>query len=342
MVHATLRDLLFRRRRYLISILGCGLVFAMSLVMTGLADAFPLEWRRTVKAIGARSFITPSQLSGPFTGVSPFEAERLPEGVEPLAFAVQTATAEEPVSVAVFGLDRGSPSIPAAVEGRAPRKAGEVLVSDRSTYEIGDHFGIAGHRLRVVGLMDSLSVNGGMPVVVLSLEEAQKILYRGLPAVSSGIVRSSDPPSVGDGLQVQAADAAIEDAVRLLASARKSINFMKVLLWLVAALIVGSVTFLSVIERLRDFAVFKTIGTPVRSIAGSVMLQSVVVALFSSLLGIALGQLIAPVFPLPVAVSGLAMVLLPALGIGVGLVASLLGLSRVLRVEPALAFGGAA
>lgn len=342
MVHATLRDLLFRRRRYLISIIGCGLVFAMSLVMTGLADAFPLEWRRTVEAIGARSFVTPSQLSGPFTGVSPFEVERLPEGVEPLAFAVQTATAEEPVSVAVFGLEYGSPSIPTAVEGRAPNKIGEALVSDRSAYEIGDRFGIAGHRLRVVGLMDSLSVNGGMPVVVLSLEEAQKILYRGLPAVSSGIVRSSDPPPAGDGLQVQAADDAVEDAVRLLASARKSINFMKILLWLVAALIVGSVTFLSVIERLRDFAVFKTIGTPVRSIAGSVMLQSVVVALLSSLLGIALGQMIAPVFPLPVAVSGLAMVLLPALGLAVGLTASLLGLSRVLRVEPALAFGGVA
>jgi len=40
--------------------------------------------------------------------------------------------------------------------------------------------------------------------------------------------------------------------------------------------------------------------------------------------------------------SAMFVAVLPALGLAVGLTASLLGLSRVLRVEPALAFGGVA
>ena len=39
-----------------------------------------------------------------------------------------------------------------------------------------------------------------------------------------------------------------------------------VLLWIVAALIVGSVIYLSALERTRDFAVFKAVGVSTRSV----------------------------------------------------------------------------
>lgn len=348
MIHAAVRDLFHRRRRYLISSFGCALVFAMSLVMTGLSAAFGVEWQRTVEALGAEGFLTPAQLSGPFTGASPFEAERLPDGAAPLAFAVQTATAtgttaSEPVTVAMMGVQAGSTHEPRVSGGRQLSGTGEVLASNRSPFGVGDRVRISGRSFEVVGTLAELSVNGGMPGVVVSLADAQEILFRGLPLVTAGIVAGDvgavAPPS---GLQVQTAAAATEDALRLLASARRSIDFVKVLLWVVAALIVGSVTFLSVIERLRDFAVFKAIGTSAGSIAAGVVLQAVALALVSSLLGAAIGWLIAPAFPMPVAISATATVLLPALGSAVGAVASLFGLSRVLRVEPALAFGGAA
>ena len=54
MWQATLRDLQWRRRRFLIAITGTALVFAMSLLMSGLSASFTLETDRTSKAIGAR------------------------------------------------------------------------------------------------------------------------------------------------------------------------------------------------------------------------------------------------------------------------------------------------
>ena len=153
MVHAALRDLLFRRRRYLISTFGCGLVFAIGLVMTGLSDAFPVEWERTIQALGAKSFVTPAQLSGPFSGASPFEGDRLPAGVDPMAFAVQTATLDEPITVAMLGLVPRSASVPEIESGRGFENAGEAIVSTRSPFGIGDTILVSSHELRVVGTL---------------------------------------------------------------------------------------------------------------------------------------------------------------------------------------------
>jgi putative ABC transport system permease protein len=113
-----------------------------------------------------------------------------------------------------------------------------------------------------------------------------------------------------------------------------------ILLWIVAVLIVGSVVYLSALERLRDFAVFKAIGTTTRAILGGLALQALVVALLAALLGVGLAQLLGPLFPMIVAVPVGAYLALPVVAIVIGLLASLAGLRRVVKVDPALAFGG--
>ena len=343
MIHTAIRDLLYRRRRYLISTIGAGLVFAMSLIMTGLSDAFPAEWERTIDKLGAEAFVVPTDLSGPFTGASPFEAGILPDSVEPLAYAVQTATGDKAITVGMFGITPGTTTEPKVVAGEQLGAPFELLASDLAPFEIGDRVTMAGKEFTVVGNLGKQSTNGGMPTVMIALADAQEILFRGLPLATSGVVPGGvDTSGLVRGFRVQSAVDAQADALRVLASARQSIDFIKALLWLVAALIVGSVTFLSVIERLRDFAVFKAIGTSTSHIAAGVMLQAVVLATLSAVIGVALGSAIAPTFPMPVVISAATMALLPALGLAVGLLASLFGLSRVLKVEPAIAFGGAA
>ncbi|WP_308217890.1 FtsX-like permease family protein, partial [Mycobacterium tuberculosis] len=72
---------------------------------------------------------------------------------------------------------------------------------------------------------------------------------------------------------------AVNDLVRPLKVAVNSISIVAVLLWIVAVLIVGSVVYLSALESLRDFAVFKAIGPPTRSIMAGLALQALVIAL---------------------------------------------------------------
>ena len=51
---AALRDLQWRRRRFVIAILGTAVVFAMTLVLTGLANGFRVESRRALGADAAQ------------------------------------------------------------------------------------------------------------------------------------------------------------------------------------------------------------------------------------------------------------------------------------------------
>ena len=115
---------------------------------------------------------------------------------------------------------------------------------------------------------------------------------------------------------------------------------MKILLWIVAACIIGSIVYLSAMERTRDFAVFKATGTSNGALGGGLALQAVILAVAAAVLASVIAMLLAPVFPLPVEIPTSAFVILFGIAIAVGLLASLAGLRRAVKVEPALAFGG--
>jgi len=89
------RDLQWRRRRFVIAVIGTGVVFAMTLILTGLANGFRAEARHTVDSLGIDTYLIKAGAVGPFLGAAMFptaEAQavgRVP-GVEsaiPLVFA---------------------------------------------------------------------------------------------------------------------------------------------------------------------------------------------------------------------------------------------------------------
>ena len=122
-----------------------------------------------------------------------------------------------------------------------------------------------------------------------------------------------------------------------------SVNLIRILLWLVAALIIGTMTYLSALERQRDFAVLKAVGASTRTLLASLALQAVLIALVSVVVAVVLQYFIAPAFPLKVRVPARAFWQLPLLALVISLVAGAVGMRRVARSDPALAFaaGGA-
>ena len=72
MLIAALRDLQWRKRRFAIAIVGTGLVFAMTLVLTGLANGFRVEATRTVDSLQLDAFLVKSGATGPVLGSSAF------------------------------------------------------------------------------------------------------------------------------------------------------------------------------------------------------------------------------------------------------------------------------
>jgi putative ABC transport system permease protein len=229
---------------------------------------------------------------------------------------------------------------PKIVEGRAGTKPGEIVV-DKSLHNtpIGKTLIIGGKPFTVVGKTSGLSYFAGTPTVLLSLKDAQDLALFGQPMISSIVVKGhvANPPG---GLRVVSNAAAIKDLRRPLQKATGTINILQFLLWLVAAGIIGSVLYLQAIERTRDFAVFKATGVKSSSLVGGMALQAIILAILSAAVAIVLGYLLAPLMPMVVSIPSSTFYVLPIVAVIVGLISSVSGLRRAVRVDPALAFGG--
>jgi putative ABC transport system permease protein len=106
-------------------------------------------------------------------------------------------------------------------------------------------------------------------------------------------------------------------------------------------MIIGTMVYLSALERRRDVAVFKAVGASTGQLGASIALEGVLVALVAAGIASVLQLGMAPRFPLEVAVPGRAFVQVPGIAVLVALVAGAVGLRRAVRTDPALAFSGA-
>jgi putative ABC transport system permease protein len=348
MLIAALRDLQWRRRRFIIAIVGTGVVFAMTLLLTGVANGFQLETAHTIDTTHVDAWVLPKGAAGPFLGQSPFPASVAEDvskidGVDAAAPNVFGGTTlnedDKSLQVNIFGAPTDGPGMPGMKKGRTPAAADEVAVSNATHKHIGETIQLGAQRLKIVGEVGDSAAIVGTGNVFLTVEGAQAVVFGGQPLASSVAVRG-DPATAPEGYEVIGRQAALDDLLRPTEASHGAIAFLAVLLWIVAAMIVGSVIYLSALERVRDFAVFKAVGVASRSVMGGLALQAVLVAVVAAIMGGLLSFVLAPLFPLNVAVPTSSLALLPLVGILVGLAASVAGLRRAVGVDPALAFGG--
>ena len=298
-----------------------------------------------MKAIGGDVWVVKEGASGPFTAFSPVpetDAARVAavDGVteaQPIIYLHQTV-GDEPKDINLFGVVPGALGEPSVSKGRGLQGPGEALADSTLGADVGETVQMAGRDYEVVGVTKHTTLNGGIATMFITLDDAQTLL--GGNAIASAIVATGTPTAPIDGLRVMTLDEARTDLLRPLKNASQSIDFVKILLWIVAACIIGSIVYLSAMERTRDFAVFKATGTSNGALGAGLALQAVILAIAAAVLASVIAILLAPVFPLPVEIPTSAFVILFGIAIVVGLLASLAGLRRAVKVEPALAFGG--
>jgi putative ABC transport system permease protein len=336
---AALRDLVWRRKRFVITLIATALVFAMTLVMSGLAAAFPNEIDRVLTRLGGDAYFARTGASGPIYSGSVVSSGGLPDRVGAVLFAVASVPAPNGLQqVSLFGVEPGKPGDPIVNRGRRLAASGEAVVSVEFGRRIGEQVVVADATFTIVGLTTNLTMFGGQPTLFVTLPDAQRLVAGGQPVATFLLAEAgtASPP----GTDAFARADARADFLRPLKSAGDSISFVKVLLWIVAACIVGSVVFLSALERTRDFAVFKATGASTRAIGVGLLVQAIVLVLASSALAAVIGLALAPFFPMPVEIPFRAIISLPFLAVVIACLASLIGLRRAVNVPPGAAFGG--
>jgi putative ABC transport system permease protein len=354
MLRAALRDLQWRRKRFVITIIGTALVFAMSLLMSGLSNSFTVEIDRTLSGQGAEWWVTRSDAAGAFSPgsfLTPDDVTAItaPSSgfteAEPLMFGSTTvethhgASNNTVLNVTLFGVVPGKLGAPTSViSGTTELAAGQVIVPEKLGVKVGQMVRVAGSDMEVIGIVSKASLVAGAPTLTVTVAESQRLLVGGQPLVS--MVLSRGAPTLPDTYRAFTQAQAHADLIRPLKNAVQSIDFIKILLWLVAGLIIASVVYLTVLERTRDIAVFKATGVSNVAIGAGICLQAVILAVTASLVGIVLAVILAPWFPMDVVISTGAQVGLPILAVVVGILAGLFGVRRTTSVSPATAFGG--
>jgi len=343
----SVRDLRYRMRRFLIAVAVTALVFSIALVFDGVKRAMQNEAPRLVASFHADGWIVARGTGGPFTTSQVLPPELWRRIVDtaggradPVVLSRGVVTSGTDVTdVNVIGIPRRGLGTPEVEEGRPVERRGEVVIGPTIDAAVDDQVRVGGLQLRVVGTAPRARYFFGTPVVYVSIADARANAFGGRPLATTVVIDGRLPP-LPDTVEVLTSDEVAADLRRPIKNGIETIDFTSLLLWLIAAGIIGAIVYLSALERLRDFAVFKATGVPNRIIVGGLVLQAVFLALVAALLSVGIARLLGLGFPFPIehGVHGVIQLLLIA--VVVGLVASIAGLRRAVATDPALAFGG--
>jgi putative ABC transport system permease protein len=343
------RDLQWRRRRFAIAIIATALVFALGLILSGVSASFDNEIERTVDSFGADAWLVREGTLGPFTAPTTMPASRVESvrrlrGVrraDPVLVLGATTTTPEARNLNMVGVVPGGVGSPLGPSGRVLARRGTANADASLGLRSGDRLALNGANLRISEVTHGMTYFAGIPRVTVSLREAQRLGLEGR-RLAAAIVVKGKPARVPSGLTLLENSDVAQDLERPIVQAKDTIGFIRVLLWLVAAGIIGAIVYLSALERIGDFAVLKAIGVSVRDLVTGLLIQAILLSLLSALLAIGLQAAIAPAVAMSVEIPLVTFLTMPLVAVLVGALASFLGLRRALSVDPALAFAGAA
>ena len=341
-----LRDLQMRRRRFVVAVIAVGLVFAITLLLDGFTQSLHNEVDRTVHAFDADSWLVPAGSSGPFTPdhlVSATAATRATvhgaRSVWPILALGTSITKDDggdPVNVNVIGTAERIP----LQSGRWAVGPGEVVANDDLGVGIGRTLTISKHRFTVVGRTAHLRYFAGTNSLFLPIDVAQRVFVFGSPLATGFVVRGAVRGPLPRAVTAMTNAEVITSLRRPVKVASSTIGFVDILLWIVAAGIIGTILYMTSVERLRDFAALKAIGARNGQLFVGIAAQALVLSIASGLVAWVGAQLLAPVFPIIVEIPIRSYPLTMGVAIAVGLLGSVAGVRRAMTIDPALAFGG--
>jgi putative ABC transport system permease protein len=351
MIRISLRDLQWRRRRFVIVVLVASLAFGLALVMTGVTNQLSNEGTNTVALFGADQWVVAEGVKGPFTTSQLIDQElsdaiAAQPGVRAASPILVGRTLIGDKDVNVVGYDPDSeilpPKLAAALAG--VEDSNGAVADVRFDYGVGETFDLGGSPVPVVAQVRETSFYFSMPTVFLPLSVVQHLLYADQDVASAIVVTghlTPDAAGLDGSVTLLGNDDVRADYDRVLKSTKDTIGIINTLLWLMAAGIVAAIVYVSVLERTRDFATLKAIGTSNRALIVGLIGQAAVVSVASALAAVGVARAISPTFSFPVSVPSGAYVQMLVVATVVGVLASLAGIRRITRIDPALAFGGA-
>jgi len=396
-MNLALRDMKQHKGRFLATILGVGLLFAIVLAMNGIYRGNIYEGTSIIRTANPDLWVVERGRGGPFN-----EQSILPEffhysvaavpGVEKaspfIVYAVERLIKRKSRRFTIIGYDvfsgLGGPQ--AIYAGRGIWQAHyEMVAHEKLGVALGEKVSLGLHTYTVVGLTKEAVAPDSEPLIYLSLPDAQEVLFqrdneeirnqrirllhsltqRGLlQEQAEKLLPDVEPDThLVNAILVKLAAGAnstevarhiekwlyfsvytTEEQVQLILKGRllqinKQLWLFRSLLLTVAIVIVSLVIYTFTMEKIRSIAVMKLLGAPNQVIIRLVVEQTLMLTVTSFFVGAILMNNLHQKFPKLVLLTMGDQLITFLVALAAGLVASLLGVWRALKTEPALALG---
>lgn len=271
-------------------------------------------------------------------------------------FTTRAVLSDGPTDAQVFGFEVGAPGAPSGLsDGRLPEQPGEAAV-DGGGAAIGDTITLepAGVELTVVGLLRGAQFNA-VPTMYVDLETYSSALTAanpGIPfvpvnAIAFDVAEGQDPAQVATAISETVPEVVgytLDDAVAKIPgidSISQSFGILVGLTFVIGIVVIGFFFLILTVQKLKAFTLLRAVGASTRSLAATVAVQITLVVLAASVIAVALTLLAVqglntgiPVRLDPAGIIGTVLAVL-----AFSLLAGLLSIRRIARLDPATATG---
>jgi putative ABC transport system permease protein len=243
----------------------------------------------------------------------------------------------------------------------------EIVVTDKTGFQLHDTIPLGRDIYHVVGITHATVSSGGDPLVYVSLKDAQNLQFlyanarirndraRGITGVNSHMInavvarvkRGYDVGSIAENIRrykhksVYTAEQERTILTKnLIKMASKQIGMFTVILVLVSTIIIALIIYTMTLEKMKEIAIMKLIGLPNSLIVKMIVQETLLMGVLAFIAGNIFAHLIYTKFPKRVVLEtpdafGLFIVIIIA-----SILASLVGVRKVMAADPAEAIGG--
>lgn len=303
----------------------------------------------------------------------------VPDSASPLIFAQARPNINgKPTKAMVVGYTLGELGGPKQViEGRmfTPRTYEdyrpeddipyEVVVDEKMGLEIGEIINISKEQVRVVGKAKSLMFVLDTPLLFMDVRAAQQVILENTPYINMMIAKTQHKQlqeQIGANFNINNLQTAEEVAANLDAldtiEARsldqtlsdimeywvdepmKAVQFLRVMLWLAAGLIVGMITYVTMLEKTQEIGVLKAIGASNNYVIKLLLKQVALISIIGVLLGYCLSYIFAAAAPIFVKINFVESIIVACISFIVCCSSGYLAARKAIKVDPMVAFRG--
>lgn len=365
MLLVALRGLQRRSRRALLGVLSIALIVTMFIVIQSISDSFVKGFFSHIYNTNADVWVSLqsgfSGMGGSFVEEDLVQRVAAIDGVERAEANIVSSSraafkgVKSEVTVVGYEPD-GIYSDVELSQGRMPSAAGEAVIDEAvharlRSLALGDTVRITGMDFEIVGFTRNRKMVSAA-VVLVPIEQVRDLLdmtdggssftlVTAEKGLSAGDLRDRIASALGDDYRAVTKAENIEEWARAMAYIQAVLSAISGVAFVIGALVMTIIVYISVVERMRELGVLKALGATNAAMRWLVVLEAVSIAVPGFVLGAALGSLVATLVPRVIPIepelpAGL-FAAAAAITVIVAFVGSIVGMRRAVKVDPVVA-----